>query len=115
VAFANPLLPQTPDAVVKTEEVLTAGPADEAGDRMPLAMEATEGISPELTTHKEGSIPGFGEELSPEEQSIQDSAAGSGEETTDEGRTDYADEDGDTAALAEGRAAPPAPARGEPA
>src|SRR5215210_971293 len=30
VAFANPLLPQTPDAVVKTEEPVTAGPADDA-------------------------------------------------------------------------------------
>src|SRR5829696_5243198 len=40
VAFASQMLPQTAAAAVTTEEVITAGP-DDAGDRMPQAMEAT--------------------------------------------------------------------------
>src|SRR3954447_22488666 len=48
VAFANPLLPQTAEAAVKTEEPITAGAADGDGDRLPSAMEATDGIAPEL-------------------------------------------------------------------
>ena len=99
VAFANPLLPQTADAAVKTEESITPAPADEAGERLPLAMEATEGIAPELTTHKEG-IFGAGGELSPEEEAIQGAAGGSSPASEDE--------DDDTAALAEGRMSPPA-------
>jgi hypothetical protein len=58
---------------------------------------------------------GFGEELSPEEQAIQTSAAGSEEPPAERNPQDYADEDGDTAALAEGRTRPPAPAQSEPA
>src|SRR4051794_28843903 len=52
VAFANPLLPPA-EAAVKTEEPVAPASDDEAGDRLPLAMEATEGIAPELTTLKE--------------------------------------------------------------
>src|SRR5918993_5088165 len=64
VAFANPLLPQTAEAAVTTEEVITAAP-DDAGDRMPQSMEATEGIAPELTTHSESLLASSGDELSP--------------------------------------------------
>jgi transcription termination/antitermination protein NusA len=102
VAFANPLLPQTPSAEVTTEESITAAPADDAGDRLPLAMEATEGIAPELTTHKEG-ILNAGGELSPEEEAVQGPVGESGPAPQDGD-----DEDDDTAALAEGRLAPPA-------
>jgi hypothetical protein len=84
---------------VKTEEAITPAMADDAGDRLPLAMEATEGIAPVLTTHKEG-IFGAGGELSPEEEAIQGAAGGSGPVPDDE--------DDDTAALAEGRMSPPA-------
>src|SRR5215207_8275424 len=48
-AFANPLLPQTPEAVVKPEDEAI----DTNLDRMPGAMEATEGSAPEITTHRE--------------------------------------------------------------
>ena len=70
---------------------------------MPGAMEATEGIAPEIDDAQRDALAG-GDELSPEEQAIQ----GIGVEQTmpddgDEDRKDVADEDADTAALAEGR------------
>src|SRR5687767_3582430 len=68
-AFASPMLPQGAEAVVKTEEAITPASSDDAGDRMPMPMEATEGIAPELTTHKEAFS--GGEDLSPEERAIQ--------------------------------------------
>jgi len=80
---------------------------------MPLAMEATEGIAPELTTHKEGAFGGgfggTGAELSPEERAISGTIPGSesGDQAGAIGRVDENDEDGETAALAEGRMAPP--------
>ncbi len=138
-AFANPLLPPA-ELAVKTEEEITA--TDEsAGDRMPLAMEATEGIAPELTTHKEQDFGGGGSsgggELSPAERAIHGvvpggasgDAAGeivgemtdraepaeeSGEEPPPEesaGEQTFADENDETAALAEGRAFPPRESR----
>ena len=110
LAFANPLLPQTPEAAVTTEEPVAADP-DANGDRMPGADEATDGAAPEITTHSEKAF-GDGEDLSPEEQAIQIPGAG---ENGDPARKDFADEDADTAALAEGRAQPPANTRSEPA
>jgi transcription termination/antitermination protein NusA len=109
VAFANPLLPQNAEAAVTTEENVSAASND--GNRMPGAMEATEGTSPEITTHKE-EVFATGDELSPEEQAM------SGIEVPPDGdaeRKEFADEDTDTAALAEGRVAPPAPSQDEPA
>jgi hypothetical protein len=105
-AFASPMLPQTAAAAVTTEEAITPG-GDETG-RMPLAMEATEGIAPELTTHSEGTFSGGGgTELSPEERAISGITEGSesGAQATEVGRDD---ENEETAALAEGRVAPPA-------
>ena len=61
-------------------------------------------------THNETARAG-GEDLSPEEQAIQGIEVN---ETADEERKDFADEDADTAALAEGRVAPPAPSQDEP-
>jgi hypothetical protein len=115
-AFANPLMPQTPEAAVTTEEPVTAD-ADTNGDRMPGADEATEGVAPEITTHSE-KIFGNGEELSPEEQAVQlpgGGGAAAGGDNADADRKDFADEDADTAALAEGRTQPPAGTRSEPA
>src|SRR3982750_3934865 len=58
VAFANPLLPQTPEATtMATEEPISAGSPNETAegevvrDRMPGAMEAAEGGAPETITH----------------------------------------------------------------
>ena len=107
-AFANPLLPQTPEAAVTTEEPVTDATN---GDRMPGADEATEGASPEITTHSEKAF-GDGQDLSPEEQAVQ--IPGS-DDNGDPAGKDFADEDADTAALAEGRAQPPAGTRSEPA
>lgn len=87
-----------------------AEPADAGGDRMPGALEASPGTAPEITVHGEATL-SEGEELSPEEQAIHGVAAAAG---TDEDRKDFADEDADTAALAEGRAEPPKSHSDEP-
>lgn len=80
----------------------TAAPAaDEADNTMPGPMEAAPGGAPEVMVHKEQAL-ASGDELSPEERAI------TGVEGDSE-RKDFADEDGDTAALAEGRAEPPPP------
>jgi hypothetical protein len=112
VAFANPLLPQTPEAAVRTEDSATPSP-DENADRMPGTLEATEGAAPEIVTHQEGTL-GESDELSPEERAIS-GADGGGVNDGDPERKDYVDDDTDTAALAEGRLAPPAPSQDEPA
>jgi hypothetical protein len=103
-AFANPLLPQTPDTIVKQE--------DENGDlgerelgkasHTPDAMEATDGIAPELVTHADKSF-ADGAELSPEEQAVHGVDISDGEQE----RKELADEDDNAAALAEGRVDPP--------
>jgi transcription termination/antitermination protein NusA len=130
-AFANPLLPQaddasatseasatsasaTTEAAVATEEPITeeeASTESETSDRMPLPMEATEGIAPELTTHKE--VPfGLSEEMSPEERAVQGVLpgleGGDAVQMEDPGTRTEVDEDGETAALAEGRTRRPA-------
>jgi N utilization substance protein A len=105
-AFANPLLPQTPETIVKQEdengelgdrELVTS-------DRTPDAMEATDGIASELVTHAVKSF-ADGSELSPEEKAIHGIDIADRDE--DEDRKEFADEDGNAAALAEGRAEPP--------
>jgi N utilization substance protein A len=70
---------------------------------MPGSMEAAEGGSPETVTHS-AEPAAAGEELSPEERAVHPEGI---DEDADEDRKDYADEDADTAALAEGRATPP--------
>jgi N utilization substance protein A len=99
-AFANPLLPQTPDTIVKQEdENGELGDRDLGGDsRTPDAMEATEGIAPELVTHGDKSF-ADGAELSPEERAIHGVDIGNGEN----GRKEIVDDDANAAALAEGR------------
>jgi len=103
-AFANPLLPQTPDTIVKQEDE-----NGDLGDRelgkashTPDAMEATDGIAPELVTHADKSF-ADGAELSPEEQAVHGVDISEGEQE----RKELADEDDNAAALAEGRVDPP--------
>src|SRR5215213_10103273 len=92
VAFANPLIPRTAEGAVKTEEVVTPFGDDAAAGRMPLATEATDGIAPELTTHKEGALgDAAGGELSPEEEAIQGMAGGAGAEAGGDDGKDYSD------------------------
>jgi N utilization substance protein A len=122
VAFANPLLPQTPETVVRADEPGgLGGPSDETADgevirdRMPGAMEAADGGAPEITVHAAQSMAGR-DELSPEERAIHGIEEGDADvDAGDEDRKDFADEDADTAALAEGRAEPPVSTRDEPA
>jgi N utilization substance protein A len=102
-AFANPLLPQTPETIVKQEdENGDLGDRDLATDsRTPDAMEATDGIAPELVTHAARSF-AQGGELSPEEQAI------SGVELQQESAQEQASEDDTNAAdLVEGVSEPP--------
>jgi N utilization substance protein A len=113
VAFANPLLPQGGSTATEGAPAADDG-AGETPSSMPGAMEATEGIAPEIGTHSEETIAG-GDELSVEEKAIQ--APGGDQPLASDGeadRKDYADEDTDTAALAEGRAEPPTGTRSEP-
>ena len=75
-----------------------------ASVNLPGPMEAVEGGAAEVMTHQEQTI-AAGDELSPEEQAIH--THGATEDLVAEDRKDYADEDADTAALAEGRTDPP--------
>jgi N utilization substance protein A len=106
-AFANPLLPQNAAAAVTTDEVADAN--GNPGDRMPSADEASEGGAPETQTHKLSAL-GDASEMSPEEQAMRlpDSDAAAADAAADADRKDFADEDTDTAKLAEGRTEPPA-------
>ncbi len=91
----NPLL----NPVAASETV--SEPANEGdSSRMPGAMEATEGMAPEITTHDAKSMT-EASELSPEEQAI---SGVNNEQTSDP----IHDESDDNAALVEGRTEPPA-------
>jgi N utilization substance protein A len=84
-----------------------ANDSDGAPETMPGAREAVEGMAPEIVTHKADSLTD-GEELSPEEEAVQGPASESS--MTVEGHEapgDNDDGENDTAALAEGRIAPP--------
>jgi hypothetical protein len=76
---------------------------------MPSADEASEGGAPETQTHKLSAL-GDASEMSPEEQAMRlpDSDAAAADAAADADRKDFADEDTDTAKLAEGRTEPPA-------
>lgn len=76
--------------------------AGESGSKMPGAMEASEGGAPEVTVHDEHALAGA-DELSPEEQAVQGVAPTDGDAATKE----FADENSENAALAEGRVEPP--------
>src|SRR4029453_8294850 len=99
--FGNPLLRS---ASAEGEEPAAEAPS---GDAMPQAMEATAGIASEIATHNESSL-GNGDASSPEEQAMQTPDGGNVEQREE------SDEEGDTAALAEGRLDPPAASKDEP-
>jgi len=116
VAFANPLLPQggaeRPPTV--EEEIREGRDSDQSAGTMPGAMEATEGVAPEIGTHSNDAF-ADGNDLSPEERAIQ-APGGDGQLVPDGDldRKDGIDEETDTAALAEGRLDPPTSTRDEP-
>jgi hypothetical protein len=89
----------------------TAGVGVSTGNETPGPFEATEGAAPEITVHSETAM-ASGEELAPEERAISGVEV---DKDADEARKDFADEDTDTAALAEGRTEPPQDRRDEPA
>jgi N utilization substance protein A len=84
-----------------------AAGAETDSAKMSGAMEAAEGGAPEVVTHNER-IGSASDELSPEERAIQGMSAATGD------RKELDDEDGDTAALVEGRTEPPGTSRAEP-
>src|SRR6185312_9790100 len=83
-----------------------AGSEANAAANMPGSMEASEGGAPEINTHAEQPM-GAAEELSPEERAVHVRREAGADTDADEDRKDYADDDADTAALAEGRVSPP--------
>ena len=98
-----------PNALEAALAAQPAPPAEEvaaevspSGENMPGAMEASEGGAPETTTHGAQTL-ATDEELSPEEKAVHVPVA----EVSSEDAPEFADEDGETAALAEGRSAPP--------
>ncbi|HEX3355568.1 MAG TPA: transcription termination factor NusA [Tepidisphaeraceae bacterium] len=80
-------------------ETSTEAAADNEPSHMPGAMQATEGLAPEITTHDEKSLV-EASELSPEEQAI---SGVNNEQASDP----IHDESDDNAALVEGRTEPP--------
>lgn len=98
---ANPFADPVP-AVEAAADTVVPEAGDEGTDKMPGAMEAAEGGSPEVTVHKIGSSGDVGE-LSVEEEAVQ----GLTEQDGAESGPPTDDENDETAALAEGRALPP--------
>jgi hypothetical protein len=102
--------PAGPRAIQETGNGEPAPDAGEEGaDRMPGALESSEGGAPEITVHKEEALADTGE-LSPEEQALHVPQT----EPTPAERL-IESEDDDAAALAEGRVAPPVTGREETA
>jgi N utilization substance protein A len=83
-------------------EAAASGEA-ESDDKLPGAMESSDGGAPEVTVHKESSDEDSSE-LSPEEQAVNVM-------TTEPGAGDDGSEDDEEAALAEGRVEPPVAGR----
>jgi hypothetical protein len=87
-----------PEEPVAAEEPAAA----EDDGKLPGALEATEGVAPEITTHKEGEI-GGGSDLSPEENAVH----GLDASHADDGNKKGFEENGEIVELAEGRVNPP--------
>jgi transcription termination/antitermination protein NusA len=100
--------PSEPAEAAEEEPVTEEQTASE--QHVPGAMQSSEGGSPEITVHKE-TFQSDSTELSPEERAIQGLGI---DDSADNERLDHADEDADTAALAEGRLEPPGQHRNEP-
>jgi N utilization substance protein A len=118
-ARARASRPNALEAALAADAAPTPAPDDSAAagsnGNMPGPMEAAEGGAPETVTHSEQEVIATGDELSPEEQAMH--VEGAGNEIADEAAGDgkeYADEDDDTAALAEGRTSPPTATSDEP-
>ncbi len=107
-AFANPLLPQpgvpsqaAQDAAAAEEPPAEDSSGEDASERMPGALEASDGGSPEVTVHRE--MAGMSaRDMSPEEQAIHGLGGND--------RAAEASDDREAAALADGR-----PEQSEPA
>jgi N utilization substance protein A len=79
-----------------------SAPAEAAAPTLPGALEASPGASAEVTVHEESEAAN-GEQLSEEEEAV----SGIGDDVTPEKKTTDDDDEDATAALAEGRTAPP--------
>jgi N utilization substance protein A len=98
--FATPPAPEPVAAAVLEDAAPAAADSDGAGDRMTGAGESAEGGAPEVMVHKIGAL-ADGDELSLEEEAVQ------GMTQESEAPATVADENEETAALAEGRTEPP--------
>jgi len=101
------------DSTIGNDNAGPDGTLESSPGTLAGATEATEGLAPEITTHSEQSIED-GSELSPEEKALQVNGQPLIQNEGDEDRKDFADEDDDAAALAEGRVDPPLAGRDEP-
>src|SRR5690606_21333792 len=82
----------------------------EAAEQMRGPMESADGYAPEIVTHDENGS--GGDELSPEERAIHGPDGRYLSETSDPAAKEFADEQSEEAALAEGRTPPPNPPTG---
>jgi N utilization substance protein A len=95
------------NGVSAAEDAAAGAAEDEAAteDRMPAALESSEGGAPEVTVHKENALVTNPDELSPEEQAVR---VDYGRRPEDE-KVEVLEDGPDVAALAEGRDEPPGP------
>jgi len=91
------------EAPVAASEPATDAAAEPGDEKLPGALEAVPGASPEITVHGQAEVATDDDELSPEEQAIQ----GLPTPSEDSSRPAPSDEDGDVSGLAEGRVPPP--------
>jgi N utilization substance protein A len=87
------------------DSAVAEGGAD-GTDRMPGALESSDGGAPEVTVHSERGMTANRDDLSPEEQAVNVASP-----AVDEGEARVKSEDDDAAALAEGRVEPPVTGR----
>ena len=97
--------PDDPEANPAPQPDVNLAADAEEDEHLPGPLESVPGGAPETITHSETSAVAEGEELSPEEEAMHVEGI---DEDRDEQMKEYADEESDAAALAEGRGAPPA-------
>ena len=90
---------------------LSARDDEDPTEHTPGPNEHVEGYAPEIVTHDERAAVGSEDELSPEERAIHgpDGELLNADEDADPASKEYADEQSEEAALAEGRLPPPSP------